>query len=156
MIIDDLSADSRRGERVAVYRVQRLEMRGLELARGYATRQHSSESGNAGSKLSRSLNHILIFICLYIYISVYTHTYIYTYIHINESVYSYQNLHLHKSLHDLTSSCSHILPQSLIQTRFSPSFQIELRWRHGRRGDAWTHHLPGDLFPDGEAGEIGE
>ena len=28
---------SRRGERVAVYRVQRLEMRGLELARGYAT-----------------------------------------------------------------------------------------------------------------------
>ena len=146
---DDLSApDSRRGERVAVYRVQRLEMRGLELARGYATRQHSSESGNAGSKLSRSLNHILISICLY--------PYIYIYIHVNESVYSYQYLHLHKSLHDLTSSCSHILPQSLIQTRFSPSFQIELRWRHGRRGDAWTHHLPGDLFPDGEAGEIGE
>ena len=79
---DDLSApDSRRGERVAVYRVQRLEMRGLELARGYATRQHSSESGNAGSKLSRSLNHILISICLYpsIYPSIYIYIYpIYT------------------------------------------------------------------------------
>ena len=103
----------------------------------------TEESGNGGSKLSRLLNHILISIYLsisiyiyiyiykyiYIYISqcIHTHTHIYIYIHVNESVYIYQNLHLHKSLHDLTSSCSHILPQSLIQTRFSPSFQLELR-----------------------------